>query len=423
MKTNRVLNFAAVALVIAVGSTVTGMAQAAQGPSVIGAANGIVGVSQTVEVRAPAFASQTVTLTFALAGQTVTSAQVGLNGSGSGSTSWTPSQAGSWTVSGAGTFAGAQASTPTVAGVPTITTFYAVRQAQVNVATNLTAVVSSTSGTFVPTGSVIFATAFGSALGTVALVPSGPASATATLAWTPTATSEALPLTATYSPSAGLSGAANARASSSSDQVQVLSTQPLVTLKLPNQYVVGRAANITSVITQSTTPNTGAPLAGSAAVTVDVNGTVTGIGGSLAVQGGEATTSWVPTSPGNQILTSQFSSSNSFLSGSAQQIIAVLPAPTKDAVSIGPSGQAAWAAGSSVNLQANSSVSLNSTTASGAPTSVSETGPCLVNGATLIASTTAGTCSVTVTSPGTASFAPNSTTVTVNVTAPPKKRR
>ena len=390
-------------------------------PALIGTGNGVVGISQTVEVRAPGFANQTVTLTFSLAGQPVTTAQVSVNGAGSGSATWTPSQAGTWTVDGAGEFAGASESQFVVAAVPTITTFYAANQAQVNVPTNLTAVVSSVAGTAAPVGSVIFATSFGSVLGTVPLTQNGPTSGSATYAWTPSSPG-VVPIVATFAPAAGISGSVNAQASSGIDQVEVLISQPLVTLKLPSQYVVGRATNVTAVINQATGTD-GAPLTGSVALISNVNGTQTGISGSVAMAGGEATAVWTPTSPGNQVVIAQFSASNSFVSGSGQQIISVLPAPGKDPVGIGPAGQAAWAPGSTVSLAANSSLALSVTTGSGAPASLSESGPCIVSGTTLIAATGAGTCTIPATSPGTATAAANSTTVTIQVSPAPARKK
>lgn len=131
--------------------------------------------------------------------------------------------------------------------------------------------------------------------------------------------------------------------------------------------------------------------------------------------GGEATAVWTPTSPGNQVELAQFSASNSFVSGSGQQIISVLPALGKDPVAIGSAGQAAWAPDMTVSLSANSSLARSVTTGSGAPASLSESGPCIVSGTTLIAATCSSACTITATSPGTATAAANSTTVTIQV--------
>lgn len=82
----------------------------ATAPALIGTGNGVVGVSHTVEVRAPGYAHQTVTLTCSLASQPLTTAQVSVNAADSGSASWTPYRAGSRTVDGAVAFASASES-------------------------------------------------------------------------------------------------------------------------------------------------------------------------------------------------------------------------------------------------------------------------------------------------------------------------
>lgn len=423
MRTHRLTKLAlaaGAASILAFGSAGIS-ANAAPAPALIGTANGVVGVPQTVEVRAPGFANQTVTLTYSVAGQAVTTTTVAINAAGSGSTVWTPTQAGTWSVGGAGSFASASASALTVSAVPTITTLYAVNQAQVNVATTLTAVVTPTSGSYVPAGSVIFTTAFGSVLGTAPLTQNGASSSIANLSWTSTSPA-VVPIVATYSPAAGLAGGANAQASSSQDQIEVLTGQPLVTLKLPGNYVQGRTTNVTAVVTQGTAPS-GSPMAGSVSLISNVNGTQTGISGSIPLaSNNEATAAWTPTSSGNQIIIAQFTSSNSYLSGQAQQIISVLPTPAADPISLGQAGQAAWAPGSTVSLPANATVNLSVTSGSGAPVSISEAGPCMVSGASLITATGAGTCTLTASSPGTSAYSPNSATVTIQVSPAPAKK-
>lgn len=413
---------ASASLVLVVSAGISAPAVTAATPSLIGSANGVVGIAQTVEVRAPGFANQTVGLNFTLAGQVRSTSNVTLNAAGSGSAVWTPSDAGFWTIAGAGSFAGASASTLTVSGVPTITTLYAANQAPVNVATTLTAVVAPTAGAAVPSGSVIFTDQFGSTLGSAPLAANSTGTATANFAWTPTAPTSGITITATYSPSAGAGGSANALASSSTDGIQVTFTTPLVTLKLPGTLVVGRSTNVTALIAGATGSD-GSPLQGSVGLTNNVNGSVTGISGSIPLSGSQATATWKPTSPGNQLIVADFSASNSFISGSNTQAVNVLPAPGADPISIGVQGSAAWPAGGTVSAPANASITLFTTTGSGAPASISETGPCLVNGGTLVTSTTAGTCTLTVSSPGTASFASSQATVTIDVQAPPKKKR
>lgn len=409
----------AAAGLVAIVLTGAGVSAAHAAPApLIGTANGIVGVAQTVEVRAPGLAGQTVGLNFAVNGSVQVSASATLNGAGSGSAVWTPTAAGTWTVSGTGSLAGTS-STATVSPVATITTLNAANQAQVNVATPMVITVSSTTGSYAPLGTVYLTTPLGGTLANLNLVPSSANTSTATFDWTPTGVA-LYPITATYSPAAGVAGQANATASASMDQVDVLTTQPLVTLRLPGTYVVGRPMTVSALITQ-TAPG-GAPLNGSVAFIFNQNGNQTGTG-SIPVTGSAASTPWTPTTTGNQVVTAQFSASNTNASAQAQQYINVVAAPGKDPISVGPANQAAWANGSTVSLAANTSIPLSITTGSGAPTSIQESGPCLMNGATLITATGAGTCTISISSAGNSSFAPGSATVTIQVLAPPAKKR
>ena len=413
---------ASAGLAVIVSAGISAPAATAATPSLIGSANGVVGIAQTVEVRAPRFAGQNVGLNFSLAGQVRTTATVSLNSAGSGSTVWTPSDAGAWSVAGAASFSSASASNLTVAAAPTITTLYAANQAPVNAPTTLTATVAPTGGAAIASGSVVFTDQFGSTLGSSPLTSDATGLATADFAWTPTYTTPRINVTATYSPSAGAGGSANTLASVSTGGIQVTSGTPVVSLKLPGTLVVGRTTDVTAIVA-GVIGSDGSPIQGSVALINNVNGAVSSISGSIPLAGSKATASWTPTSSGNQLIVAKFSATNSFVSGSDTQAVDVLPAPGADPISLGVQGSAAWPAGGTVSAPANASLKLFTTTGSGAPASVSESGPCLVNGSTLVTSTAAGTCTLTVSSPGTAAFASNQETVTIQVQAPPKKKR
>jgi hypothetical protein len=391
-------------------------------PSLIGGANGVVGVPQTIEVRAPDFGEDTVQLAFSLGGQVLSRVNLTLNKAGSGSTVWTPTDAGEWTISGTGPFASAQSSTLTVAAVPTITTVYAVNQAQVNVATTITAVVEATGGTISPAGSVTFTNPAGSVLGTVALTPAGAGKSSANYAWTSTATTPKFTITAGYNPVAGVAGSANALTSSGSVGTEVLQAAPTVALKLAGSYTVGRQADVGALISGVVGTN-GSPIQGSVAFANNVNGAITGISGSMPLTGGQATASWTPSAAGNQLVIASFSATNSFVSGTASQAISVRQAVGLDPISIGVQGSAAWPNGATIPAPANARIQLFTTTGSGASASISESGPCLVNGATLITATGAGACTLTVSSPGTSAFSASQVTVTLDVQAPAKKKK
>lgn len=386
-----------------------------QAPSVVATANGVVGIPQTIEVRAPRFAGQTVPLTISLAGGPAVPAQVALNNAGSGSTVWTPTDSGVWTVSGSGAFASAASSQAAVAPVTTRTTLFA-GSSVVGVATTLRAVVSANSGSLSPLGTVQFTNQFGNVLGEVGLIPIASGQSSATLSWAPSTVGTAT-IIANYLPAWGAAGANNASPSSARQDITVTSEVPLLSLTLPSNFQVGTA-------TQLTVNMNNPQLTGSVAFSLNTNGVQSGISGSVPLTNGAATVPWTPTTAGNQILTVQFSATNSNTSGQLTQIIAPLPQPPADPMSVGAVGGTPWSVSSPITMTVGQQLTFNVTTGSGAGVSISESGPCLVSGTTLIASVAPGQCALTVTSPGNgANLGPQTVEFTVQVAAAPKRRR
>lgn len=413
MRTTRLHRVTAIAAALLLFAATAPLAQAARtAPAVIATANGVAGLAQTVEVRAPGFANQTVSVSLALSGALVGNVSVPVNGAGSGSAVWTPNAAGSWTLQGVGAFATAAPTTVSVAPVPTSTILLA-PTSLVGSPNTLIAYVQSKSGTVIPSGSVTFANQFGGTLGTVALTPAGPGTSSATFAWTPPSPA-VYPSSATYAPAVGSGGVVSAASSSTTNQVPAEASIPLVSLRLPGVFIVGETTQLAANISDLT-------LQGSVAFINNTGGTQTGISGSLPISNGIATVNWTPTVPGIQTLIVQFSASNSNASAQYSQAINVLPAPQPDPMSVVPAGGAPLVVGSPITLAINQSVSLATATGSGAPVSISESGPCLVNGTTIVAATAAATCTITVASPGGGGFAPNTAAFTVNVVAPPKR--
>jgi len=75
-----------------------------------------------------------------------------------------------------------------------------------------------------------------------------------------------------------------------------------------------------------------------------------------------------------------------------------------------------------ISVTAGSNTVLTAVAASGATVVLSENGPCVINGSTLTA-LSAGQCTVTATSPGSATLRPDTNNYTVTITAPPKKKK
>lgn len=401
---------AALAAALAAGSLLiapVAAAPKAAAPSYVGAANGILGVAQTIQVSAPRFAGRSVSLTVTPPTGATSTLTVALNGSGLGSASWTPTVTGFWTIQGSGPFAVATGSRMFVSAVPTATTLFAPAIAQTQTATTVVATVTSTSGTYTPAGSVTFSNQLGGTYGSAPLIPGPGASASATFSWTPPSTGN-FPLQATYNPALGAGGFANAGASSSVDVVEVVLTQSLVSLRLPGILRLGQPTTVSTVVNDGT-------LTGSAAVDLNVNGTATSISGSVPVSNGGASVPWTPTALGNQVITTSFSATNSNASGSAQQTVSVQPALTRDPISAGPAGQAPWSSGSSISSTTNARVAIAATSQSGSPLSIATSGGCVVIASTLVAPSMPATCTLTITSPGSSAFSANTAAYTVAV--------
>lgn len=412
----RAVALGVVAVALAVGS-VQAPAHAAKkpAPSLVATANGVVGIPQTIEVRAPRFAGQTVPLTISLPGGPALPVQATLNGSGSGSAVWTPTDSGVWTVSGTGTFASAASSQAVVAPVTTQTTLFA-GSAVTGLPTNLRAVVTSNTGTLSPLGAVQFTNQFGNLLGQVGLTPTSAGQSSATLSWTPSAAGTAT-IIANYIPAWGAAGANNALSSNARQNIAVTSEIPLLSLAFPSTFQVGTA-------TQLTVNMNNPQLTGTVAFSLNTNGVQSGISGSVPLVNGAATVPWTPTTAGNQIVTVQFSATNSNTSGQISQIIAPLPQPPADPMSVAPVGGTPWSVTTPIAMTVGQQLTFNVTTGSGAGVSISESGPCLVSGTTLISSLAPGQCTLTVTSPGNGSSLGSQTVeFTVGVAAAPKRRR
>jgi hypothetical protein len=385
----------------------------------VAAANGVVGVSQTVRVSAPSLAGESVGVTLSGGGTTVP-LSVSLDAQGLGSVAWTPPFSGNWSVSGAG---GATGNSFFVSAVPTATTIFAPTQIQAStpspnlnvITSSLVASVAVPSGTLTPMGSVQFSYLNGSTIGSAPLVATAVGRSTATLSTWSTPEVGYYNIVATYFPSLGAGGFSNTGSSSDTMQIQTVQAAQPMSLRLPSGYRLGAATTVTAVLNDST-------LTGSTAFETNVNGTVTSISASVATSGGSVSAPWTPAALGNQVISAAFSATSGSSSATAQQIISVQPALLRDPISVAPAGGSPWPTGSSIPIATNSRVVIASATQSGSSVSTSSAGACIVSGNTLIATSSAGSCTVTVASPGSSAWASNSATFTFQVSAPSRKR-
>ena len=405
----------AAALALAVGAASAPAATAAQSrpvsPPVVSVANGTVGMAQTVTVVAPGLKGQTVTVLFSLNGAPVAQQALALNAQGGGSFLWSPPAAGTWSIGGVGSLAPVPAVTSVVSAVPTRTVLSAVNFAQAGKPTTLTVTVESTGGNYVPQGTVTIGNAFGGTYGTIGLGGQGSGLAAGSFAWTPPSVGT-YPVVATYTPAAGLGGSPNAVGSSSTDGVEVVADVPLVTLRLPAVFTIGDPVTVSAIISNPL-------LTGTAAFLNNNNGVVTGISGSIPVVGQVASASWTPSTVGNQFVIADFSATNTTTSGSNSQVIAVRPNGAPDGMSVSVNGLGVLLANTPVTAKGGQRLAIVTSSGSGAAVNLAESGPCLLQGATLVTPRAGGSCVLTASSPGAGAYSANSASFVIIVT---KKR-
>ena len=389
------------ALVLGLG-LVAGAPASANTNTFIATPNGMVGMEQEIVFRAPSLAGQVATIGF-VSGAISNAGQTAVNAQGFGSLAWTPTSAGSWTISGLGAAAGIGSTTINVAPMPTSTAALVPNLVQTGVANSISVIVSSLAGIIPPSGTVVLRDQNQNVIGTGTLSPTFGTISTTSIQWNPTPGETVTP---SYVPSS------NAFVASSGDTAQPQTTSSVVTvaLRFPPVLYVGTP---TVLGAQTGTGVT----AGSASFLFDgigiIGSTPTDANGGVAAQ-------WTPTISGVHTITTEFSSANGRFSGTSSQSVNIQPAKARDQITVTPQGGAAWNPGLPISVQAGSNTVLAASAQSGANVVLSETGPCVLNGSTMVA-LSAGQCVLTATSPGTAAINGATATYTITVTAPPKR--
>lgn len=412
-RTGRVLLSAALTLGLTTGTALAvGAPASAASGGFIAAANGMVGVPESILINAPSAKGQVVTIGLQL-GAAAQTLQTTIGPNGFGSVTWTPTAAGTWTINGLGTIANLGSTSTTVAAMPTYTVLLAQSALQQGANNNLLAGVVAPIGTLAPTGSVTLQTG-GSGNPIVSAPLSGNFggnTSTATIPWTPTVGGP-FALQATYSPASGGQTASTSPIS----QPVVSAGVTTVSVRWPANLYVGTPTVLQAVL------GSGIP-DGSVAFTVNN----VGVSGSIPTTNGVGTFQWTPSTSGVQTISVSYSGGTPRngvfpFSGTASQVVQIQPARAQDNITVDPPGQPAWSIAQPISLQASRTVTLAGTSQSGTTVLFSEQGPCAIAGAVLTA-LSAGQCQVTAISPGNAQLTPGSETYTITVTAPPKKPR
>ena len=364
--------------------------------------NGMVGMQQEIVFRAPSLAGQVATIGF-VSGGISNAGQTAVNSQGYGSLAWTPTSAGSWTISGLGSAAAIGSTTINVAPMPTATYALVPNLVQTGVANRITVAVTALDGIIAPAGTVTLRNQNQNVIGTGTLSPSTGNTSTVSVQWTPVAGET---VTTSYTP------ASTAFVPSVGETAQPAYTSSVVTvaLRFPPVLYVG-----TPTILGAQT-GTGVP-GGSASFFFDGIGI---IGSTPTDATGGVAAAWTPTASGVHTISTQFSSASGGFSGTSSQTVNIQPAKASDVITVAPQGGSPWNPGLPISVQAGSTSVLTATAQSGATVVPSETGPCVINGATMTA-LGAGQCVLTATSPGSTSINPETATYIITVTAPPKK--
>lgn len=392
------------AFALAAGLSGLTSAPASAANAFIATPNGMVGIQQEIVFRAPSLAGQVATIGF-VSGGISNAGQTAVNSQGFGSLAWTPTSAGSWTISGLGSAALIGSTTINVAPMPTVTYALVPNLVQTNVVNQITVAVSALDGIIAPAGTVTLRNQNQNVIGTGTLSPATGNTSTANVQWTPVIGET---VTASYTPSS------TAFVSSTGDTAQPAYTSSVVTvaLRFPPVLYVG-----TPTVLGAQT-GTGVP-GGSASFFFDGIGI---IGSTPTNASGGVAASWTPTASGVHTISTQFSSSTGAFSGTSSQAVNIQPAKASDVITLTPQGGVPWNPGLPISVPVGSNTVLAATAASGATVVLSETGPCVINGATMTA-LGAGQCVVTANSPGSASVNSDSATYTITVTAPAKKAK
>ena len=380
----------------------------------VGTPNGLVGVQQTVTVRAPRLAGEVVTITFTNPQTQPNSGQAAVDSAGFASLPWTPTLPGTWTITANGGGLSIDPATIVVSAMPTVTTLFMPGEVEPNRSTSILAQVKALSGILAPSGTISVTNQFGAQVASGTLQPTATQGlSSASMNWTPAPGS--FVFTATYTPNSTAF-----TASTSPSQTPYIGNAQPISLSLPPVMYVGVPARVSGIINPQFLTAQG----GSVAFFLQTQGVTTyPMGGTLPIANGVGTTTWTPSQAGVQTVGVDYSTVGSVYSGLDTQVVNVQPAPTPDVVTVTPSGSPAWGPGAVGALTAGSSVELTPSSTSGNPVTFDLTGPCAMEAGTLTV-LGPGQCVVTANSIGNGgSLSASQSSYVIQVQAAPRKKK
>ncbi len=299
-----------------------------------------------------------------------------------GIATWTPNTIGAASFQLSTTSVG---SPVTISQAATTTTVSAPNNAQVGKATQITVTVQSQSpSSYSPTGQVVVKDVNGATLQTMGLTPGpGNGQAYAYYWWTPQSAGS-FTFQATYN------GDANAKGSTSpQDLVVATPSGNPITLTNPAQMTQGVPVTLTATVYPQS-------IQGSAGFTL--NGQP--ISGSIALVNGVAKFTWTPSTTGTVTLGANYTTNQGGTGSTTNQVTIVAGPASNDVITLVQPGWGQWAPNGTVTLGNGSSFAFQASTLSGAGVTLSETGPCSINGLAISVNAGSGQCNVTATSAG-----------------------
>ena len=384
------------------------------GATWVAAPNGVVGVQQTVIVRAPRSAGSIATVTFQNPSAGTNAGQAAINQQGFAYLPWTPNIPGTWNVTASLDSTSLGTTTIVVGAMPTSTILLAPGEVQNNRPATLVAEVRALGGNITPSGSITVRNQTGAIVASGTVVPTASTGlATANIAWTPVP--GPVTLTATFNPATAAFGG-----STSPSQSPAVGGPQAVSLRMPPIAYVGVQETVTAVIQ----PEFQSPLGGSVAFSLNTQGIVSfPMGGSNPIGGGIGSAQWVPTQPGIQTVRVEYASANFAINGNDTQVINVLPAPTPDTITVTPTGASPWGPGNVGTLTQGNSVEVTPTSQSGNPVTLATDGPCAANAGT-VTMLGPGQCVMIASSLGNGgSLTATQQVYTITIQSPPRTRR
>jgi hypothetical protein len=362
---------------------------------------GAVGVLQTVtvtDVTTSGVGQSTCTVTPTINGV----AQASTSGTLQGTTltfQWTPANVGAATFSMSDCTTTSIIPAASITQVTTTTIISTPNTAPLNQAVRVNITVQSASpSTYTPTGQVVVRNANGAVLSTMGLTPGpGVGQSFAYYWWTPTAAGTFF-FVATYN------GDSNATTSvSPQDTVIATPSGNTISLSAPATMTQGVPVQLTATVFPSGTQGS---------VGFTVNGQPISASVPLNAQG-QASFTWTPTAAGQITLGASYMTSQGGSGSTSERVTVVAGAAAKDTISLTQPGVGPWNPNGVYTVPNGTTFTFQASTQSGSPVTLSDTGPCQVNGLTLTVDVGSGQCNLVASSPGGPGYAANQQGYTV----------